>query len=154
MDPDAFERHVVYRYQVGDRGEVHRIQPIATNARGFVEEWLLAPWSEAEQFLAQPSLVALQAVHEQLNPPTESHAEFVSHRYGPVRACSAPKTFQVQIDSTLKTIVPGKPGRESQPLQSRYFHVRELANGYLMVSAPAEADPACNGPDLMSATSN
>jgi hypothetical protein len=142
----------VYRYQIDEHGSVHRIQPIASNARGFVEEWLYAPWSEAKEFLAQEAAPALQQVHDQFDTPVKEHdTEYSSHSYGPVRACNAPKTFQVQIDSTLERVVPGKPGGESSPLPTRYFHVHETGNGYVMVSAPTEPDSTCSGPDLMPA---
>jgi hypothetical protein len=152
MDIDSFERHVIYRYRVDDHGRVQRIQPIATNARGFVEEWLAAPWVESKLFSAQESDRAMQSVHDRFEVSPKSDNEFISHHYGPVRSCSTPKTFQVQINSTLEKPVPGKPGGESKSLRAHYFHVREIDNGYLMVSAPTEPDAACSGPNLMPAT--
>jgi hypothetical protein len=146
MDIESFERRVIYRYRVDERQDVRRIEPIATNARGFVEEWLFAPWPESQSFSAQEASSVLQLVHEQFTPPVKSDTEFVTHSYGPVRSCNAPGAFQVQINSTL---FPGKPGGESQPLPSHYFHVREIEDGYLMVSAPTEPDPACRGANLM-----
>jgi hypothetical protein len=151
MDFDSFERRVIYRYRVDEHQGVHRIQPIATNARGFVEEWLSAPWSESQSFSAPEAGPALRLVHDQFAPTAESDTEFVSHSYGPVRACNTPGTFQVQINSTLERIVPGKPGGESRPRPAHYFHVRAVEDGYLMVSAPTEADPACKGANLMPA---
>lgn len=147
-DPDGFERRVIHRYQADERLGVHRIQPIAINARGFVEEWLDAPWSEAEGFLSQGAAPALQQVHHLFERPVKLDAEFVSYSYGPVRACDAPKTFQVQMDPTLIRL---RPQYESQPLPIRYFQVRQTENGYLMVSAPTEPAPTCTGPNLMPA---
>ena len=142
---------------ISDRRASRRppIQPIASNGRGFVEEWLSMPWSEAQGFLAQEAAQALQQVHDQFDPPVKEHdTEFVRHSYGPVRGCNAPKTFQVQINSTLERVVPSKPGGESSPLPTRYFHVRETGNGYLMVSARTEPDSTCTGPNLMPANND
>jgi hypothetical protein len=151
MDIVGYERRVIYRYRIDEHQDVHRIEPIATNARGFVEEWLSAPWSESQSFSAQEASPALQLVHDQFSPTDKADTEFVSDSYGPVRSCNAPGTFQVQIDSTLERIVPGKPGGESRPRPTHYFHVRAIPNGYLMVSAPTEPDPACRGANLMPA---
>jgi len=152
MDSDAYERRVIYRYRVNDDGSVQRVGPIAINARGFVEEWLSAPWAESRGFLAADASANLQAVHDQFDPPSKpDSSEFVTHAYGPVRACKAAGVFQVQIDSTLEKMVPGKPGGDSSPLPSRYFHVREVKDGYSMISAPSEPDPACSGSNLMPA---
>ncbi len=151
MDIDGYERRVIYRYRIDEHQDVHRIEPIATNARGFVEEWLSAPWSESQSFSAQEAGQALQLVHDQFAPAVKSDTEFVAHSYGPVRACNAPGTFQVQINSMLERIVTGKPGGESQPGPTHYFLVRAIRDGYLMVSAPTEPDPACRGANLMPA---
>lgn len=150
MDSDSYERHVIYRYKVDENQVVHRIQPIATNARGFVEEWLYSPWSESQGFSEAGSNQALQDVHDQFDQPSND-SQYVSHGYGPVRACAEPGVFQVQINSTLETIVPGKPGGDSKTLPGPYFHVREVKDGYLMLSAPTAADPACAGANLMPA---
>jgi hypothetical protein len=154
MDIDSSERCVIYRYRVDERQVVRRIEPIASNARGFVGEWLSAPWSESQSFSTQEAGSALQLVHDQFEPPVKSDAEFVTDSYGPVRACNTPGTFQVQVNSTLQKMVPGKPGGEPRPLPTHYFHVREIKGGYLMVSAPTEPDPACRGANLMPARSD
>ena len=149
FDIESYERRVIYRYRLdGERG-VRRIGPIAIHARGFVEEWLSAPWLESEGFSAQETASSLQIVHDQFDGQPESDREFVTHRYGPVRACNTTGIFQVEIRSTLEKNIPGKPGGEPQALPTRYFHVREGKDGYLMISAPTEADPDCKSADLM-----
>ena len=100
MDSDSYERHVIYRYSVDENQAVRRIEPIATNARGFVEEWLYSPWSESRDFSETSNAAALKEVHDQFNLPS-SDSQYVSHSYGPVRACADPGIFQVQINSTL-----------------------------------------------------
>ncbi len=146
---NCFERRVIYRYTVDDSGRVHRLNPLGINARGFVEEWLSASWSESKDFSLGGSIHSLQTVHELFNPPSKpGDDQFVGHSFGPIRACAAQGVFQVQMNSTSERIVPGKPGGESKPLPSNYFHVREVKDGYLMLSAPTEPDPTCTGPNL------
>jgi hypothetical protein len=146
----CFEFRVVYRYMLDAEGHVHRVNPLALNARGFVEEWLTAPWAEAQEVSAAGSVNALEKIHEQFDKaPKPGGGDYVTHSFGPVRACAAPGTFQVQIDSTLQQMVPGKPGGESKGLPSYFFHVREIRNGYLMLSTTTEPDPTCVGPNLM-----
>jgi len=149
---NCFERRVIYRYSVDGDNHVRRVGPIAINARGFVEEWLSAPWSESRDFSVAEAATELQAVYDRFDAPFKlNDDQHVSHRLGPVRACMAPGVFQVQIDSTLEKNVSGKPGGEPKPLASLYFHVREVKDGYMMLSAPNEPDPTCSGANLMPA---
>lgn len=154
LDGDSFERRVIYQYRLDEHQGVRRIEPIALNARGFVEEWLSAPWPESKGFSAPGAASALHIIHDQFAQHPLSDSEFVTNSYGPVRACDAPGGFQVEIRSTLEKIVPGKPGGESRPLPTRYFHLREVKDGYLVVSAPSEPDPGCKGADLMRKAAN
>jgi hypothetical protein len=151
FDIDEFERRVIYRYRVDKDQGARRIEPLAIHARGFVEEWLTAPWTEAVSFSAEEAVSELKAVHDAMAKPEDLDSEFVTDRHGPVRACSALGIFQVQISSTLNKIVPGKPGGESKPLPSHFFRVRETQDGYVMLSARTEPDPTCRGADLMPA---
>jgi len=149
-DANCFERRVIYRYSIDGSDEVHRVEPLALNARGFVEEWLSAPWSESRDFSLAGAAPMLKVVYKQFNPPPNPNSnQFVGHSFGPVLACAAPGTFQVQINSTLETIVPGKPGGDSKPLPGNYFHVQQVKDGYLMLSAPTKPDLTCSGADLM-----
>ena len=148
MDTATYERHVVYRYTVDDDQQIRRVQPIATNARGFVEEWLDSLWPESLEFSAAENANELQKVHDNFDQP-RTDTEFVNQTYGPVRACSAQGHFQVQINATLETFVPLKHGWDSRPLPGWYFQLREVKDGYEMVSAPRQPDPTCTGPDLM-----
>jgi hypothetical protein len=150
FDEQTFERRVIYRYRIDKNEHVHRIQPIAVNARGFVEEWLSAPWQESESFTDPVADRGLRLVHDQFQQLQKSETEFVNHSHGPVRGCSAPNTFQVEIRSTRETFVPGQAG-ESRPLPSRYFRIREIENGYMMIEARTDPDRACRGANLMPA---
>jgi hypothetical protein len=148
---NCFERRVIYRYSIDGDDHVRRVGPIAINARGFVEEWLSAPWSESMVLSVVEAAPELQKVHDQffeLPKPSDDH--FLSHSLGPVRACAVPGTFQVQINSKVEKIDPRKPEKLT-PLPSYYFHLREGKDGYMMLSAPTEPDPTCSGANLMPA---
>jgi hypothetical protein len=149
---NCFERRVIYRYAVGSDGDVRRVGPLGLNARGFVTEWLEAPWVESAGFSSAESADELHKVYTQLNRRfTPDDGQFMTKSYGPVRGCSTPGIFQVQFDTTLERIIPGRPGGESTPLASHYFRVRETKDGYLMLSTATQPDPDCVGVDLMAA---
>ena len=146
---NCFERRVIYRYRVDSDDSVHRIGPIGINARGFVSEWLTSPWSELQEVTAPETATALQRVHDQLAQSTKPNDDqYLSNSYGAVRACAAPGIFQIEIGSSIEKMAPGKPGGESELLASHYFHVREVKDEYIMLSAPTEPDPTCSGPNL------
>ncbi len=150
---NCFERRVIYRYSVDGNDKVRRVGPISINARGFVEEWLIAPWSESRSFSVAQAVDPLQKVHNSFNPTFKPNEDqFVIHSFGPVQACATPGTFQIQINSTLEKIVTGKPGGESKAIASHYFLVHEVKDGYMMLSAPLDPDPTCSGADLMPAS--
>jgi hypothetical protein len=150
----GFERRVIYRYQVTENS-VERIGPIANHARGFVEEWISAPWEESRNLTASKNISDLEKVHNEVSPHIKpDDKQFLAHGSGSVRACAATGVFQVEMNSSLEIIVPGKPGGDSKPLSSHYFHIREGKDGYTMLSAPTKPDPACTGPDLMHSAGN
>lgn len=145
---DAFERLVIYRYGIsGDK--VTRIEPIAGNARGFLEEWLSMPWEEAVAQSDSAQADELKAIHTRYETSYKDADQYTSWHSGPVRACAAAKQFQVEVDSTKEMIVPGVPGGRSEKLPSTYFRLRETADGYRLLSAGVKSDPSCSGPDLM-----
>jgi hypothetical protein len=148
FDDKDFERRVIYRYRV-NANSVDRIEPIALNARGFVEEWLEMPWSEAAAQSTDPLSVGLETAHRNFHqkPKEEEHA-YINNFYGPVLACKQPKQFQVELAASHETRLPGKPD-ESTPLPSTYFKVRETGDGYELLSATNKPDPQCSGPNLM-----
>ena len=115
MDFEEFQRRVIYRYRIDAHQVVRRIGPIATNARGFVEEWLSAPWSESKAFPAPEAASALQLIHDQSAQRAEAESKFVSSRYGPFRACDQLGTFQIQIDSTLFPASPAVTPNHCRP---------------------------------------
>jgi hypothetical protein len=146
---NAFERTVIYRYRFAG-SSVTRLQPIATNGRGFVEEWLSMPWSEAADQSLPTSSASLQRIHHlyETSNPKDSNA-YTTWTAGPVRSCSTPIRFQVAFDTQLNRIVPGKPGGEQDAPIRTYFQIKQVANGYQMESASKTPDPTCTGRDLM-----
>lgn len=146
---NSFERRVIYRYRVtGDT--VTRLQPIALNARGFVEEWLSMPWPEAAIQTADPASPALKAVHQNFQQRQATTGDtLIESSFGPVLACKTPHDFQVEMRSTRSTASPGKPGGDTTPLPSTFYRLHDTGNGYQLLSATTHADPQCTGPDLM-----
>jgi hypothetical protein len=136
LDINGYERTVVYRYRVaGD--QIERIAPIATNGRGFVEEWLAAPWDEAKGQTIPTAEEAMKAVHEREVQLQKSEKTYVTYTYGPVRACTVKGRFEVEMDAD-----PG--GKQFYAIQQR-----TEGDGYMMVNYGTTQDERCSGPDLM-----
>ncbi len=152
FDPEnGFERTVVYRYRVSSHG-VTRLEPIATNARGFVEEWLSMPWQEAVGQSAPEAVRDLRVAHalyERSYPKGKN--EYTSWTAGPVLACSTKGLYQVAFETELQVADSGKPNANRDGPVRHYFHIQQVENGYRMESASGKADPSCGGPDMMQA---
>jgi hypothetical protein len=146
---NAFERTVIYRYRLTGN-TVTRLEPIATNGRGFVEEWLSMPWPEAKDQSLPTNTEPLQRIHHlyEASDPKDSNT-YTSWTAGPVRSCSTAGHFQVAFDSQLNKIVPAKPGGDQDPPVHYYFQIKQIANGYEMEAVSRTPDPTCHGPDLM-----
>ena len=138
MDLDGYERTVVYRYRTRGDG-VSRVSPIAVNGRGFIEEWLAAPWSEAAMQTAVDRRARLQAFHAVYEQAEKSASTYVRIRYGPVTACSTAKTFQVEMDADSQI------GGE----HPEFFRIRETGDGYELVDESGTASARCKGRDLL-----
>lgn len=137
LDLDHDERRVIYKYRLNPQRGVRRIGPLRVHARGFVEEWISAPWEEAEGLTDPASSATLRQVHSETAGQQGKNAIF--HHYGPVTKCKAPGVFQVAI----------RMDSQNRPLPTRYFRVRESDQGYMMLAAPTQPNPTCAGPDLM-----
>lgn len=135
FDPEnAFERLVIYRYQVaGDN--VTRVEPIAANGRGFVEEWLSMPWGEAAGQTAPEAVAGLRTIHEHIADLDKNPDTYVRVTSGPVRSCLTKRHYEVEMEAD-----PGGPG---------FYAIAEVPNGYMMMSYGTTHDERCNGPDLM-----
>jgi hypothetical protein len=130
----------IFRYRT-NQGRLERVQPIANNARDFVDEWLQIPWSQAANWSAQPP-DSLKPAHNRfdfnLHPNDDSYID----SYGPTRACSSSKdVFQIEIDIA-------HPKNDDTAI---YARVRQNPNSFTMLSITPQPDPTCTGPDLMRA---
>lgn len=153
FDPDSgYERLVIYRYRVSG-GDVTRLEPVAAHARGFVDEWLSMPFTEALDQSDSSQTDVLRSVHKQYETShAESSDEYTSWHSGPMQACSAKGRFQVEMDTEHNRMVPGKPGGETTPGPTYYFQLQQ-DNGYRLLAITKKPDPTCTGPDLMQKTS-
>ena len=137
-DESALVRPGIFRFRTIS-GTLERIQPIAPNARGFVDAWLQLPWEQAAAWADQPT-PALRSVHSRFS--AKGDAAGPSLDFGPTRACSsAPQVFQVEIDLA--------EGSKLDRASTLYARVRQNPNSFTMLSISATPDPACAGPDLM-----
>jgi hypothetical protein len=129
---------------------VTRVQPIATNGRGFVDEWLSSPWSEAASQTYVSHLADLKRIHTEFNEPIkQDDRTFVQWTHGPVVACKIQGQYQVAMKLDRETMVPSKLGGDEQPLPAKYFLIQHVENGYQMLSASAAKSPECGGADLI-----
>jgi len=143
-DTTLITRPGIYRYRV-TATEFERVQPIALNGRDFVDEWLQSPWSDSKNWSATTGLPQLEAVHpkfEFLEDPKTKY--WPSFTYGPVRTCSDSKAhFQVELDEEWFE------NQKTRPDKPTYFQIQTGINSFTMLSASAQPDPHCTGPDIM-----
>ena len=130
LSADAKERAGIYHYRL-HQGQLHRYQPVAENARDFLDEWLAADWTEAAEWSARPNLRSLAREHDIvvdfINQLESKAPEFV---YGPVQACSG-KQKLVQVD------LGGVPSG------FKYFQIEQDKDEFTMVSGSDGPDPKC-----------
>jgi hypothetical protein len=133
-DIDSFERKVIYHYRVAS-DQVTRVEPIAADARGFVEEWLDMPWDEAKGQTAPDAVTGMKTVHGHIADLNKGANTYVSISYGPVRSCLMKGQYEVEMIAD-----PGGP---------QFYAVKQSSNGYTMVNYGTTQDERCSGPDLM-----
>ncbi|MGA2571499.1 MAG: hypothetical protein ABSF23_13350 [Terracidiphilus sp.] len=146
IDINTIMRPVIYRFHL-EGSQLVRVQPIANNGRDFVDEWLESQWDDASRWSAAAGLAELKQVHEKIAalhdaiPPADSPL----FTFGPVRGCSDAKAhYQVELDEDW---VDDKGN--SRPGSPTFFQIEEGQNSFTMLSAAANADPHCAGPDIM-----
>jgi hypothetical protein len=130
---NGYERPVIYHYR-GAGEQVTRVEPIAANGRGFVEEWLSMPWNEAAGQTAPQAVARMKVVHDRVESMDKDAKTYVSFTYGPVRSCLAKGRYEVEMDAD-----PGRP---------EFFAIAETGNGYMMMNYGTTQDERCSGPDL------
>lgn len=120
LDPVMHNREFVRRYAVKG-GRVERIAPVAATPRGFVDEWLVSAWPQAQRWSAADP--TLQAAHARLATLREG----ATLTFGPTRQC-VDGTVQVAFD------VDGS---------ERFLRVAGEPDSYRLKTVATEADPAC-----------
>jgi hypothetical protein len=121
-----------------------RVQPIAMNGRDFVDEWLESPWDDASRWSAAAGLAPLQQVHEKI-AALRNADDSPLLIFGPVRGCTDSKAhYQVELDE--EWVDDKGNSRSGSPT---YFQIEEGKNSFTMLSAAANTDPRCTGPDIM-----
>lgn len=132
IEMEQIVRKGVFRYVV-DGDTVRRVGPIAVDGRGFVDEWLQLPWSEAKQWSVAEGSEGFEKAHEAFARGRKDAS--VTYSYGPVRACLMKGQYEVEIDA--------------EPGGKQFYDIREGPNGYTMVNFGTTQDERCSGPDLM-----
>ena len=128
---NLFTRPRVYRFRTTG-GALTRIQPIADNARDFVDAWIQLPWAVSKQWAASPALESFRNRYDyNLNKETPSVA------YGPTFACGSNR-YQVQM----------KPA-DGDPGTTYYLQVNRSPQAFTVLSASQQPDSSCHGPDLI-----
>lgn len=146
IDPSIGARPVIYRFELKE-SRLARVQPIAMNGRDFVDEWLQSPRGDASRWSGAAGLAQLKQTHERIAAPLQStnYNDMPSYTFGPVRGCTDAKAhYQVELDEER---VDDKGN--SRPGSPIYFQIEEGKNSFTMLSAAANADPRCTGPDIM-----
>jgi hypothetical protein len=134
----SFARTHVLKYAVG-HDTARRIEPVAPNPEGFVEEWMASPWSVARDWSDSAQRSSLAVWHKKLNeadrkPPMLGNEAFL-------QACSAEQrviqiTFPVQFPTT---------GPKSGDV---FFLVRETGpHLYRLVDIRRESALGCTAPE-------
>jgi len=132
IESDQMVRKGIFRYKVVS-DTVQRIRPIAVDGRGFVDEWLQSPWSEAKQWSLAEGLPTFAKVHEAFERGRKDAS--VLYSYGPVRACQMKNRYLVEMDA--------------EPGGSEFYTIESGPDSYTLVDYSTVQDERCSGPDLM-----
>jgi len=148
-EPDGFELRLnvtslssnsnrkvaIYHYRL-HQGQIHRYQPVAENARDFLDEWIQADWNDAADWTARPNLKSLAREHDILVDFIDKfESKTPEFTYGPVQACSGKqKMVQVEFGGV--------------PSGFKYFQIEQGKDSFTLVSGSNAPDPKCTGPDL------
>ncbi len=136
LNAKSNERAGIYHYRL-HQGQIHRYQPVAENARDFLDEWIQADWNEAADWTARPNLKSLAREHDIVADFVDKlESKTPAFVYGPVQACSGKqKMVQVEFGGV--------------PSGFKYFQIEQGKDSFTMVSGSNGPDPKCTGPDVM-----
>lgn len=137
LDTDLMQRRGIFRFHV-DGDTVSRVQPVASNGRDFVDEWLQTDDSSAREWTAPAA--ADSALAERTKLLALSKKRELGMSYGAVRSCSNNAQYQVELQLNTDTA----------DLAARHFAViHQERNGFTLVSLGTSANAQCHGADLM-----
>ena len=124
--------HMNYRI---DGDEVTRVQPVATNAVNFADEWVRRKWEQALLWSAQGNLAALARSHAALHKTISG--DFIS-----LRSCSASAEEEVGFSAS------GEGGKDGP---TWYFLVNDTRKAYTMLRVSHQPKPECKGRNRLDA---
>ncbi len=137
IDGDIHSRaHILHLDTSGE--EVRRLNPVALKPQDFVDEWLIAPWTEMESRSAPDT--SLKQWHDFL------HGDFVSGEFQLVQKCEKSDLWQIGVE------LYWAGGKQLPEPLSPFFLVEDLGNhSYRVSSISLARQPGCPGdsqPDL------
>lgn len=125
----------LFRYRVHNT-QVKRVQPVANNWMGFVQEWLVSDWEESSTWSAPAKLEALHRTYLRLRRAMEASVVPTAH-FAAARSCGE-TSRRVQVELRLS------------PGSSTFFAVQQNDGGsYTMLEAGEYGDSRCKGPDQL-----
>jgi len=144
LDMNFMTRPEFFTYRVSGK-QIVRVQPVANNGRDFVDEWLRSPWADVQAWSAPSASASLEPTHQKIWSLRDPKAkDWPSFTYGPVRTCTDSKAhFQVELDEEWFE------NQKTRPDKPTFFHIQTGINSFTMLSASAQPDPRCTGPDIM-----
>lgn len=112
-----------------DEDEVARVQPVASNAVNFADEWARRKWEQAQVWSALGNLTPLKRSHAALHKTISG--DFIS-----LRSCSMGSEQEVGFSET------GEGGKDGP---TWYFLVKETGKAYTMLRVSHQPMPGCEG---------
>jgi len=143
---DRIARKGVMRYSVTADG-IHRVEPLAMNARDSVEEWFELPRKEAAGFADEPPGSLTWKMFEDFTYEGKQKGAIVPYpSVGAVRACQDASThFQAEVTSEI--FDPAVKG--SRPGPAYFVQIQQAPDGYRIGAVTRTRDSSCAGPNLM-----
>lgn len=138
IDAGVHNRVWVRHYSViGDT--IQQTQPVAVSPRDFVDEWIVSPWQQAEQWSSKSAVGELRQAHEGWFRREKFDNSLLEY-YSVNRCADSHDHYQVEI------------GEETGPNfeTARCFYFQVSGNGaYTMLRVSEKPDPRCSGPDIL-----
>jgi hypothetical protein len=138
IDGGVHNRVWIRHYSVmGDA--VKRTQPVAVTPRDFVDEWMVSPWTQAEEWSARNTLATLRRSHAEWARKSALTGTLLE--YESVRGCSDRHDhYQVEVGEVS--------GPKLDRSRSFFFHVLGERD-FTMFQILDKPDARCQGRDLL-----